>query len=306
MIPTLLKWWPRPRMHGDFTIGDLKCPFHLVTRFDTHWIWWCVKIDVCTFRLYINWSWSLYTAVERQIGLDCSSWGLDKRVALKIGGALSVSAQTRQLAAYWEQLIVTTSHTFHTVHAFQQGRALGFGAASTVAARSSVTTLESEECGAKESAWCPRFMALVWWSNGPMIRRKRWISGWVLERGQCWISRKDCAEVYHIIIYNCTYYLGTFWLLYKMGECVLLFDFSEVLACSIRQAVLGSSWFIHSGDHGGWAKELDNSTLSCFTVSWFCAVLGKQNAWFPHDAKCLRPIRQTELRIILDTTKQAK
>ena len=26
-----------------------------------------------------------------------------------------------------------------------------------------------------------------------------------------------------------------------MGECVLLFDFSEVLACSIRQAVLGSS-----------------------------------------------------------------
>ena len=83
---------------------------------------------------------------------------------------------------YWEQLIFTTSHTLHTVHAFQQGRALGFGAASAVAARSSVTTvttLESEECGAKESAWCPRCMALVWWSNDSQTENAESLDG-------CW------------------------------------------------------------------------------------------------------------------------
>jgi hypothetical protein len=78
-----------------------------------------------------------------------------------------------------------TSYILHTVHAFQQGRALGFGAASTVAARSSVTTLESEECGAKESAWCPRCISLVWWSNDSKTENAESLDG-------CW--KESSAE----------------------------------------------------------------------------------------------------------------
>jgi hypothetical protein len=95
-----------------------------------------------------------------------------------------------------------TSYILHTVHAFQQGRALGFGAASTVAARSSVTTLESEECGAKESAWCPRCISLVWWSNDSKTENAESLDG-------CWkravlnFEKRLCRSLsyHHIQLY---------------------------------------------------------------------------------------------------------